>query len=78
MEQRQGKKDDKKQFETIEKLYGDASEQIEKEYDMQRKKYRSPRKKLCDIDDAEELWNFMEYSTDGVSFEVREIKSICI
>lgn len=70
MEQRQEKKDDKKQFEIVEKFYSDASEKIEKEYEIHRKKYQSPRKKLCDIDDAEELWNFMEYSNDGVSFEV--------
>lgn len=70
-EQRQSKKDDKKQFEIIEKFYSEATAEIEKEYDAKMKRHKSPRKKLSDIDDGEELWNFMEYSNDGVSFEVR-------
>lgn len=70
VEQRQGKKDDKKRFEIIEKFYSEASETIEKEYEMQRKKYKSPKRKLCDIDDGEDLWNFMENSNDGISMEV--------
>lgn len=68
MEQRQGKKDDKKRFEMYEKCYSEAHEEVEKEYQAQKKKYK--KRKLCDIDDGEELWNFMENSNDGVSFEV--------
>lgn len=52
----------------VEKFYGEASEMVEKEYQSARKKYR--RRKLCDIDDGEELWNYLEDSNDGVSFEV--------
>lgn len=71
VEQREGKKDDRKQFEIYEKFYSEATEEIEKEYEATMKKYKSPRKKLSDIDDGEELWNFMEHSSDGISFEVR-------
>lgn len=78
MEQRQSKEDAKKHDKVMEKLYSNASEEIEKEYEIQRKKYRSSRKKLCEIDDGEELWHFMEYSNDAdVLFEVSEMKSIC-
>lgn len=71
VEQRQGKKDSKKHFEIIEKFYSEASEQIEKEYESHRKKHTRSRQKLCDINDGEELWNFMEHSNDGITFEVR-------
>ena len=70
VEQRESIKYDRKQFEIYEKFYSDASEEIEKEYEATMKKYKSPRKKLSDIDDGEELWNFMEHSCDGISFEV--------
>lgn len=72
VEQRQGKKDDKKQFEIIEKFYSDANDQIEKEYEKQRKMRKRSKRKLCDMDDGEELWNFMENSNDGISMEVCE------
>lgn len=70
MEKRQGKKDDKRRFEVYEKFYSEASEQVEKEYERQRRKNKSPKKKLCDIDDGEELWDFMENSNDGICMEV--------
>lgn len=57
----------------IEKLYDETSEQIEKEYEKERKK-RTGRtsKKVCDIEDAEELWNYMESSNDSI--DVRSIE----
>lgn len=70
VEQRQGKKDDKKQFEIIEKFYNEANKEIEKEYEMERKMRKPSKQKLCDMDDGEELWNFMENSNDGISMEV--------
>lgn len=74
MEQREEKKDDKKRFEMIEKFYSQANDEVEKEYQAQRKKYK--KRKLSDIDDGEELWNFLEHSNDGVSFEVSQLKTI--
>lgn len=71
VEQRESKKDDRRHFEIYEKLYSEAAAQIDKEYESKMKKYKSPRKKLSDIDDGEELWNFLEHSSDGISFEVR-------
>lgn len=71
VEKREGKKDDQKLFEIYEKLYSEAAAQVEKEYESTMKKYKSPRKKLSDIDDGEELWNLMEHSSDGISFEVQ-------
>lgn len=71
VEQRQGKKDDRKQFEIIEKFYSEAAAEIEKDDAAKMKRTKSAKKKLSDIDDGEELWNFMEYSNDGISFEVR-------
>lgn len=74
MEQREEKKDDKKRFEMIEKFYSEANDEVEKEYQAQQKKYK--KRKLSDIDDGEELWNFLEHSNDGVSFEVSQMKAI--
>lgn len=74
MEQREEKKDDKKRFEMIEKFYSEANDEVEKEYQAQRKMYK--KRKLSDIDDGEELWNFLEHSNDGVSFEVSQMKAI--
>lgn len=71
VEQREGNKDDLRQFDIYEKFYGEAAAEVEKEYEATMKKYKSPRKKLSDIDDGEELWNFMEHSNDGISFEVQ-------
>lgn len=71
VEQRHFKRNDKERFEIMEKVYSEAAETVEKEYEAKLKKYRSPRKKLCDIDDAEELWNFMEITNDGASMEVK-------
>lgn len=71
MEQREGRKDDRKHFEIYEKFYSEAAAVVEKEYESKMKKYKSPRKKLSDIDDGEELWNFMEHSNDGISYEVQ-------
>lgn len=70
VEQRECKKDDRKHFEIHEKLYSEASVEVEKEYESKSKKYKTARKKLSDIDDGEELWNFLEYSSDDISIEV--------
>lgn len=60
-EQRKVKKADKNRSEIIEKFYSEASDRVEREYrNSPRKKYT--KRKLCDIDDGEELWNFLEDS----------------
>lgn len=66
MEQRQNIQDDKKQLEIIEKLYSEASDQVEKEYASIRKKSNRSKKKIRDIDDGEELWSYMENSNDSI------------
>lgn len=65
-EQRRSRRDDSKHFETYEKAYNEASEQVEKEYEMERNKNRRKKKKICDIDDGEELWNYMDSSNDSI------------
>lgn len=70
VEQRQSRKDDTKHFDVYEKLYSEASEEIEKEYEKNRKRSKqNSKRKICDIEDGEELWNYMENSND--SFEVK-------
>lgn len=63
---RQSKKDDKQHLDLVEKLYSEATEQVEKEYEKERKKTRRTSKNVCDIDDGEELWNYMESSNDSI------------
>lgn len=66
MENRQNQQDDKKHFELFEKFYNEASTVVENEYETSRKATKRSKKKICDIDDGEELWNFMENSNDSV------------
>lgn len=66
VEQRENKKYDKKQFELYEKFYSEVSDQVEKEYDRERKKRKRPTKKICDIDNGEELWNLLDISNDAI------------
>lgn len=75
MEQRQNKKDDKKQFDVYEKLYSEASAVVEKEYVENRKKTkRRSKRKICDIEDGEELWNFMEDSNDSIEVKLEGMR----
>lgn len=75
VEQRQTKKDDKKRFDLIEKLYSEANAEIEKEYEQKRKKYRRRSKRnICDIEDGEELWIFMENSNDSTDVRLNRLK----
>lgn len=64
MEQRQGRRDDQKKFEALEKIYLDASMDIDKEYENERKSFKFSNRKLCDIEDGEELWHYLESSND--------------
>ncbi|XP_031629337.1 uncharacterized protein LOC116344750 [Contarinia nasturtii] len=70
VEQRQNQKDDKKRLENVEKFYEEASIIIEKEYEEDRKASKRTKKKICDIDDGEELWNFMENSNDSIELDL--------
>ena len=75
VEQRQTKKDDKKRFDLIEKLYSEANAEIEKEYEQKRKKYkRRSKRNIRDIEDGEELWNFMENSNDSIDVRLNRLK----
>lgn len=69
IEKREGRKEEQSRIEIYEKIYHEAAEEIEKEYEATMKTYKS-KKKLSDIDDGEELWNFMKHSSDGIPFEV--------
>lgn len=72
VEQRDGKRDEQRRLEIYEKFHGEATAEVEKEYESTMKKYKttSKQRKLSDIDNGEELWHFVEQSSDGISFEV--------
>lgn len=68
-QQREEKEADKNRSKMMEKFYSEASDKVEREQQKTpRKKYK--RRKLCDIEDGEELLNYLEDSNDGASFEV--------
>lgn len=48
----------------LEKLYLDASMEIDKEYEVERKSFKFSNRKICDIEDGEELWHYLETSND--------------
>lgn len=77
VELRQNAKDENAHFDICQKLYFEASEQIEKEYESERKKKKrtKSKKKVCDIEDGEELWNYMESSNDSIDVRRTEFKS---
>ncbi|XP_055298037.1 uncharacterized protein LOC129566276 [Sitodiplosis mosellana] len=71
VEQRQNKQDDKKHLDIIEKLYAEANAEVEKEYEGKRKKSkRRSKQKICDIEDGEELWNYLEDSNDSIEMDL--------
>lgn len=59
-----------KRLEIIEKFHFEVSKEVDDEYEARKKTIKSPKRKLTEIDDAEELWEFMEHSHDPVAVEV--------
>lgn len=72
VERNLSKIEDRKRLDRIEALHSQFSEEVDKEYQQKRKRIKSPKRKLRDIDDAEELWEYYEHSNDPEFVEVRE------
>lgn len=64
MGQRHGGRDDQKRLEMLEKIYLDVSLEIDKEYENERKSFKLTHRNVCDINDGEELWHYLESSND--------------
>lgn len=54
----------------IERLYIEVTTEVEEEYEKRRKSIKAPKKKLQNIDDAEEMWEFLEHSNNPADIEV--------
>lgn len=65
-----------RRLDRIETLHNRFSLEVQKEHELQRKKIQPPRRKLKDIDDPEELWQYYEYSKDPDSVEVLNRRNI--
>lgn len=66
--------ENRKQFDIFETLYSQVSAEVEREYEAKWKESIAfPKRKISEIDDAEELWHLMERSHDAESFEVIKI-----
>lgn len=70
VEKRQNISEDQKRLEMIERLYNEVTIEVEKEYANRTKAIKAPNKKLKDIDDAEEIWEYLEYSRNPADSEV--------
>lgn len=70
MERKHRQSEDHKRLEMTEKFYNEANNEIEKELEAERKRIEAPTKKLCDIENGEDLWKLLEISRDVESFEV--------
>lgn len=67
-----------KRLDIIEKFHFEVSKEVEDEYEDKKKSIKSPKRKISEIDDAEELWELMEHSNDPAAVEVSNFMIIKI
>lgn len=70
MEKRHRRKEDHKRLEMAEKIYSQVNDEVQNEFENQRKAIVRPTRKLKDIDNGEDLWKLFETSHDAETFEV--------
>lgn len=76
VERRKNISEDQKRLETIERLYSDVSTEVEQEHELKRKAIKKSKRKLSEMDDGKELWQYVEYSNDAESIDVNHLPFI--
>lgn len=71
VERRHCRLEDRKRLDLIEILYSQVSREVEDEFEIKRKSIKPPRKKVAEMEEAEELWELMERASDPAGVEVR-------
>lgn len=73
VERRLNRLEDRRRLDLIETLYSQESRMVEEELASKHKSFKSPNKKISEIDEPEELWALLEYSSDPTGMEVSEL-----